>query len=55
LLTIDSWGDTEEVIAPLCPPDVKEGGSKAGKSPGSKINSGRNQEPDPKGADNKYH
>jgi hypothetical protein len=44
-LTIDSWGNTEEVITPFFPPDVKEGTSEAGKSLGSKINGGRIRNP----------
>jgi hypothetical protein len=29
LLTIDSWGNTEEVITPFRPPDVKKGRNEA--------------------------
>jgi hypothetical protein len=41
LLTINAWGDTEEVIAPFRPPDVKKGWGEAGKSPRGKVNGGR--------------
>jgi hypothetical protein len=45
LLTIDSWGNTEEVITPFRQPDVKKGRNEAGKSPRRKINGGRIRNP----------
>jgi hypothetical protein len=38
LLTVIFWRDTEKVITPFCPPNIKKGVRKAKKSPGININ-----------------
>jgi hypothetical protein len=55
LLTVDFWKNTEKVITPFCPPNIKTGGEKPRNLQELKLIVAESGALSKKDADNKYH